>query len=392
MDNPASCQVKLFVFYKIFTQSFFDRLYKSLSPWYNLSMKAKTKTYFEEREISCTDRTNLIVEELPYYVRDFFVGVEQRTSPLTRLNYAYDLRVFYDFLSKKVFRGKTIADIELKDLDALTAADIEYFLSYLSHYSINDKEERCTETGKSRKLSTLRAFYKYFFNKNLLSANTPTKVSMPKLHDKEIVRLESNDKKDEIGDMLYVVQSGNGLTRRQLLFHNGTALRDTAIVTLFLGTGIRISELVGLNIEDFDFDSQSFVVTRKGGNRAVLYYNDQVEYALKQYLDSRMANDKVPPSERAFFLSLQNRRISTRQVQELVKKYARIVSPLKKITPHKLRSTFGTSLYRQTGDIYVVADCLGHKDVNTTKKHYAAITDDVRKKAGKGMFIGKKDD
>ena len=355
-------------------------------------MKSKPKTYFEEREISCTDRTNRIVEELPYYVRDFFVGVESRTSPLTRLNYAYDLRVFFDFLSKKVFRDKEIRDIELNDLDALTSSDIEYYLSYLSHYVINDKDERCTETGKARKLSTLRAFYKCFFNKNLLSANTPTKVSMPKLHDKEIVRLETNDRKDEIGDMLYVVQSGNGLTRKQLSFHNGTGVRDTAIITLFLGTGIRISELVGLNIEDFDFDSQSFVVTRKGGNRAVLYYNDQVEDALKKYSKIRQNNDKGPSSERAFFLSLQNKRISTRQVQELVKKYARIVSPLKKITPHKLRSTFGTSLYRQTGDIYVVADCLGHKDVNTTKKHYAAISDDIRKKAGRDLQIGKKDE
>lgn len=355
-------------------------------------MKSKPKTYFEEREISCTDRTNRIVEELPYYVRDFFVGVESRTSPLTRLNYAYDLRVFFDFLSKKVFRGKDVCDIELRDLDAISSSDIEYYLSYLSHYVINDKDERCTETGKARKLSTLRAFYKYFFNKNLLSANTPTKVSMPKLHDKEIVRLETNDRKDEIGDMLYVVQSGNGLTKRQLSFHNGTGVRDTAIITLFLGTGIRISELVGLNIEDFDFDSLSFVVTRKGGNRAVLYYNDQVEDALKKYSKIRQNNDKVPSSERAFFLSLQNKRISTRQVQELVKKYARIVSPLKKITPHKLRSTFGTSLYRQTGDIYVVADCLGHKDVNTTKKHYAAISDDIRKKAGRDLQIGKKDE
>ncbi len=355
-------------------------------------MKTKSKTYFEEREISCIDRTNRIIDELPYYVRDFFVGVELRTSPLTRLNYAYDLRVFFDFLAKKVFRGKDIANIELSDLDALTASDIEYFLSYLSHYVINDKEERCTETGKARKLSTLRAFYKYFFNKNMLAANTPTKVAMPKLHEKEIIRLESNDKRDEIGDMLYVVQSGNGLTKRQLSFHNGTGVRDTAIITLFLGTGIRISELVGLNIEDFDFDSQSLVVTRKGGNRAVLYYNSQVEDALKGYAMIRIDKEDVPSSERAFFLSLQNKRISTRQVQELVKKYARIVSPLKKITPHKLRSTFGTSLYRQTGDIYIVADCLGHKDVNTTKKHYAAITDDVRKKAGKGMFIGKKDE
>ncbi|MBO5927882.1 MAG: tyrosine-type recombinase/integrase, partial [Clostridia bacterium] len=257
----------------------------------------------------------------------------------------------------------------------------EYFLSYLSHYEINGKQERCTETGKARKLSTLRAFYKHFYNKNALPSNTPTKVSMPKIHEKEIIRLDSNENVDEIGDMLYVVGSGKGLSDRQAAYHDATKLRDVAIVTLFLGTGIRISELVGLNLEDIDFKTSSFVVTRKGGNRAVLYFNDDVYNAVKMYYDQRTFDKNVSKDEKALFLSLQNKRIAVRSVQNLVKKYAKIISPLKKITPHKLRSTFGTNLYRQTGDIYVVADCLGHKDVNTTKKHYAAITEDERKKA-----------
>ena len=352
----------------------------------------KNKSYFEEREIACIERLNAIVEKLPYYVQDFFIGVELRTSPLTRLNYGYDLRVFFDFLSKKVFRDKNIDQIKLSDLAALDASDIEYFLSYLSHYNINGKYERCTETGKARKLSTLRAFYKYFFNKNLLPANTPTKVTMPKIHEKEIVRLDTNDKIDEIGDMLYTVESGQGLTKRQKDFHNVTRLRDTAIITLFLGTGIRISELVGLNVDDVDFNTNSFVVTRKGGNRATLYFNEEVASALNVYVETVRKDKKtVHENEKALFLSLQDRRISTRTVQELVKKYARIVSPLKKITPHKLRSTFGTSLYKKTGDIYVVADCLGHKDVNTTKKHYAAITEDIRKKAAQAISL-KPDD
>lgn len=349
----------------------------------------KKSTYFEAREISCIDRLNEIVKSLPYFVEDFFVGVELRTSPLTRLNYGYDLRIFFDFLTKKVFTNKKIKEIELSDLALIKASDIEYFLSYLSRYNINGKDERCTETGKARKLSTLRAFYKYFFNKDLLPANTPAKVTMPKIHEKEIIRLDTNDKIDEVGDMLYVVKSGDGLTKKQISFHNATKKRDTAIVTLFLGTGIRISELVGLNIEDFDFNTDSFVVTRKGGNRAVLYFNDEVKTALLDYLSERESDKEVPGEEKAFFLSLRNTRIATRTVQELVKKYARIVSPLKKISPHKLRSTFGTNLYKETGDIYIVADCLGHKDVNTTKKHYAAMSEDVRKKAAQHVKLNK---
>ena len=346
----------------------------------------KQKSYFEQREISCIERLNAIIDTLPYFVQDFFIGVEGRTSPLTRLNYGYDLRVFFDFLCKKIFKNKKIIDIELSDLAKLEAADIEFYLSYLSHYFINEKEERCTESGKARKLSTLRAFYKFFFNRNRLPANIPAKVLMPKIHEKEIIRLDSNDKVDEIGDMLYTVETGYGLSKKQLGFHNITKLRDTAIITLFLGTGIRISELIGLNIDDIDLKTNSFVVTRKGGNRAVLYFNEEVASALQLYIDSRNTNQNNE-EEKALFLSLQNKRISTRQVQELVKKYAKIISPLKKITPHKLRSTFGTSLYKKTGDIYVVADCLGHKDVNTTKKHYAAITEEIRKKAAVSILL-----
>lgn len=348
----------------------------------------KTKSYYEDREINCIERLEVIIAELPGFVRDFFIGVEPKTSPLTRLNYGYDLRVFFDFLSRKIYKNKDLNNITLNDLAELESYDIEYFLNYLSSYYLNGKKLRCTETGKARKLSTLRAFYKYYFNKNLLPANTPTKVSMPKIHEKEIIRLESNEIRDEIGEMLSAVESGGGLTKRQKAYHMATGLRDTAIITLFLGTGIRISELVGLNVDDIDLQMNSFVVTRKGGNRTILYFNDEVASAIQNYLISR-EDIKDSTEDAPLFLSLQNKRIATRTVQELVKKYAKIASPLKKITPHKLRSTFGTNLYRETGDIYVVADCLGHKDVNTTRKHYAALSDDSRKYAASQVSLKK---
>ena len=267
------------------------------------------KSFFEEREISCEKRIKEIIGNLPYFVEDFFIGVQTRTSPLSRLNYAYDLRVFFDFLTKKVFRDKKITLIQLSDLAKLEGYDIELFISYLTCYTINGKEERCTETGKARKLSTIRAFFKYFFNKNMLPSNTPAKVSMPKIHEKEIIRLESNEKVNEIDDILYIAETGVGLTKKQSYYHQVTKTRDLAIITLFLGTGIRISELVGLNIDDIDFKTNSFVVTRKGGNRAVLYFNEQVATALKDYVVERNANKFITDSEKALFLSLQNKRI-----------------------------------------------------------------------------------
>lgn len=118
-----------------------------------------------------------------------------------------------------------------------------------------------------------------------------------------------------------------------------------------------------------------------------MYFGDEVADALKTYIDTerkalidRCQKMNVGDTD-AVFLSLQVTRLSVRAIQNIVKKYAQTAAPLKKISPHKLRSTFGTNLYRATGDIYLVADVLGHRDVNTTKKHYAATEEDHRKLA-----------
>ena len=312
---------------------------------------------------------------MPPFVDDYFLGIENQTSTLTRLNYAYDLRIFFDYIVKKVFKNKTVRDLTLTDLENISSSDIERFLSYLSHYEYNGSHENCNERAKARKLSTIRAMFKYFFKKERISVDNAAKVTMPKLHDKEIIRLEVN----EVVDLLNCAESGDGMTQHQRAFHEKTRIRDIAILTLFLGTGIRISELVGLNNDDIDFTTNSFKVTRKGGNQAILYFSDEVADALARYIAFKEDDKNTPSGEPALFLSLKMQRISIRAVENLVKKYSKIVTPLKKISPHKLRSTYGTQLYRETNDIYVVADVLGHKDVNTTKKHYAAISDDIRR-------------
>lgn len=121
-----------------------------------------------------------------------------------------------------------------------------------------------------------------------------------------------------------------------------------------------------------------------------VYFGEEVEDALKDYLKEREQIIPEKGHEDALFLSLQRKRMSVRSVENLVKKYSRIVTPLKKITPHKLRSTYGTNLYRETGDIYLVADVLGHSDVNTTKKHYAALEDERRRSARNKVRLREK--
>lgn len=342
----------------------------------------KTLSYFEKRDLNNMEKIGSYLSDLPEYCYDFFTGMELSTSSLTRLNYAMDLAIFYDYLSRYIFNKKK-EEITLIDLDKLEAKDIESYLSYLSYYVVDDKVYRNTENGKARKLASVRSFFKYLFNHDLISKNVVSKVPTPKLHTKGIVRLEN----DEVERLLDAVQAPTTFTERQKNYNKNTKIRDNAIVTLFLGTGIRVSELVGLNVEDFDFSQNAFKVTRKGGNQTILYYPNEVKYALEEWLTIRETLP-IDKEEKALFLSLQNKRICTRAVENIVKKFAYESSPLKKITPHKLRSTFGTNLYRETNDIYIVADVLGHKDVNTTKKHYAAISDDLRRNVAKKVKIG----
>ena len=190
--------------------------------------------------------------------------------------------------------------------------------------------------------------------------------------------------------LLDQVEDGTNLTKAQQRFHQVTKTRDIALLTLLLGTGIRVSECVGLDLEDVDFKNNGIKIRRKGGYEAVIYFGEEVEEALSDYLEERYHIIPQTGHEHALFLSMQQRRMSVRAVENMVKKYSATVTSLKKITPHKLRSTYGTSLYRETGDIYLVADVLGHKDVNTTKKHYAALEDERRRSAANKVRLREK--
>ena len=253
------------------------------------------------------------------------------------------------------------------------------YLYFLKYYEKDGVEHKNDERGIKRKLSSLRTFYRYFYKKEMIQNDPAIKVDMPKLHDKAIIRLDV----DEVAMLLDEVESGESLTERQKTFHEKTKVRDLAMMTLLLGTGIRVSECVGLDMEDVDFKNNGIKVHRKGGAEVIVYFGDEVRKALMEYYVERQKITAEDGSINALFLSLQNRRITVRAVENLVKKYSKLVTNLKNITPHKLRSTYGTNLYRESGDIYLVADVLGHKDVNTTRKHYAALDDDSRRSAAK---------
>lgn len=344
--------------------------------------------YYDETSSKYILRLREMQKTLPDFMKEFFRGIADNTTARTRMGYAGDLRVFFTFLRQEV-RGfdKDVPDMTLSDLERVTKDDLEEFMSYLELYYKDQGTGVSTyinhDVGKSRKLSALRTLYRYFQKKGKVAVNPVDMMDYPKIREKSIVRLDYN----EVAKLLDVVESGDGLTDRQKVFHAYTKLRDLAIVTLMLGTGIRVSECAGVDIDHVDFENGGIKIVRKGGNEAVVYFGDEVEEALNAYLDVREETETQPGHERALFLSMQKKRLDVRTIQNIVKKYARIVTTFKNISPHKLRSTYGTNLYRETEDIYLVADVLGHKSVETTRKHYADMADSNRRKAARAVKL-----
>ena len=344
----------------------------------------KKVTYHEQTDVENTLRLRDVLKTLPPFCRDFFRAIEPRTTTKTRISYAYDIRIFFQFLLEQnpAFKDWSMDSFTVDILDQITALDLEEYEEYLKVYQAGDKTETNGERGLKRKMSSLRSFYAYYFKREMIHTNPTVLVDVPKIHQKSIIRLEA----DEVAMLLdYIEHGGDDLTGQKKIYYEKT--KDLALVTLLLGTGVRVSECVGLDVEDVDFKNNGIKVTRKGGNEMVVYFGPEVEKALKKYLEVRENIVPVEGHEHALFYSTQRKRIGVQAVENLVKKYSRQVTTTKKITPHKLRSTYGTALYQETGDIYLVADVLGHKDVNTTKKHYAALDDSRRRQAATAVKL-----
>ena len=348
-------------------------------------MEKKT-TYHEQKDVENILRLREVLSTLPPFCRDYFRAIDTTTTTKTRISYAYDIRIFFQFLldENPAFKDYKMTDFTVDVLDQIKALDLEEYQEYLKVYQAGDKTETNGERGLKRKISALRSFYAYYYRREMIETNPTVLIDVPKIHDKSIIRLDT----DEVALLLdYIEHCGDQLTGQKRVYYEKNKERDLAIVTLLLGTGIRVSECVGLDIEDVDFKNNGIKVTRKGGNEMVVYFGPEVEKALKRYLEVRENIIPLEGHEHALVYSAQRRRIGVQAIENLVKKYSQQITTTKKITPHKLRSTYGTALYQETGDIYLVADVLGHKDVKTTKKHYAAIDDARRRQAAKAVKL-----
>ena len=326
----------------------------------------KMRTYHDEIDRSNMQKIKEIICELPPYVNDYFISRKTNTTTKTRLSYAYDIRMFFDWFRKSAnLLDKSSKEITIDYIAKINAHDIEEYTDFLQY----DKENQNHKAGIARKLSALSSFFAYLFRNDLIPSNPCDKVIKPKLDkDNRIIRLAP----DEVAKFLNAIEFGcNSFTPRQQKYLETTRIRDLAIATLLLGTGIRVAEWVGLNRRDLDFNRCLISVYRKGGKYQYIAMGDEVIEALQAYLALR---EQIVPaneeSEDAVFLSIQRTRMCIQSIEDMIKKYANAIGVTNVITPHKLRKTYGTELYQNTGDIYLVARALGHTSVNTTKNHY----------------------
>ena len=324
------------------------------------------------------------LNEMPPYVKDYFRSRLTTTSVRTLRQYSYSLRKFFRWLKSAIpeLENYSTNEIPLDVIAQLTPRDVEEYMVYLQA----DSNSPNSRGSVAQKISCLSAFLSYLYRHGDIPNDPCVKVDRPKVvQDKRIIYLTD----EESIRLLDTIEYGNpSIPAHQLNYLEKTRCRDLAIATLLLNTGIRLSECVGLDITDIDLNERKMQVYRKGGKYQYLPLNDEVLEILTQYIAERKQTVVLDKKHaNALFLSMQRRRINGMSIENMITKYAQFAGITKPITPHKLRKTYGTALYRKTRDIYMTANALGHENVATTSRHYVDDNADSLREVADTMRI-----
>ena len=326
--------------------------------------------------------------QLPDFANEYIVEYYSGESINTQIGYAIDIRVFLNYLRLEVLTSiDNIKNITVKDIDNLRVTDLIRFKSYLREY----EQESYTVTGKpikrvyrnsaygiNRKMSAVRGLFIYLYKTEQIKENITDKVDFARLHQKIKKRLTSQ----ETFALLDVIYDGEKYYKGRLLTeYQKRKIRDTAIFTTYLGTGIRVSELINMNFEDIDFSTNSFIVTRKGGDQQEIYMPQQVKETISDYVEYAKEVEKRDVETGPLFISRNKKRFTAAGIEKLLKGYCQTVGITNpdKTRPHALRRTFACQLLEDGVDIKMVAELLGHKNIEVTHKYYAQYNAKARK-------------
>lgn len=318
------------------------------------------------------DHTPIEVLEngMPELCQNFLRAGFADKSTLTRLNYAKDIKYFFEYavLHYPYFHSDNIKDIDIKEVANITPLDIDRYLSYLSEKKYSDKTI-------ARRKSSVSALFRYLvYTEQILKTNP--------IQGSQVIRIEEVDdviylKREEQEKLLNTIIYGTGLTERELKFHKKQYKRDLAIIYLFLDTGLRISELQGLDIKDIDLVNNELYTIRKGKKKKkdTIYYSDRAGEYIKEYLDERKMIGFGLDAKEPLFTSNRGGRIAIRTIETMLDKYVNIAfDGQKHISPHKLRSSFAMEFYRaQHGDILMLKKRMGHKSIISTNVYAKAF-------------------
>lgn len=336
-------------------------------------------SYHEEKKIKDTEKTRELLNQLPLFCKELILDTQDNIQKSSQVEILLDIKLFFEFIRQNNKEISEINQITPQILEEISLFEFNEYKDWLSGYSLNGVW-RCNEAAaKRRKIASLKTLYKFLLKANYIQKNITTLIELPKVQDKEIITLSSAEKKK----LLAAVEKGDTSNKRNIKLHQTTMLRDLAIVTLLLSSAIRISELVGLDLDDIDFVSEppKIYVQRKGGKRDHVYIGEDTLDALLSYLDYCRNNlTKGNEENQALFISRNQTRLTVRAIEKMLTKYADIAfGSGHQISPHKLRSTRGSQLYNETGDINAVKAVLGHSSIVTSSKYYVK-TDEERKK------------
>lgn len=318
-----------------------------------------------------------IEKELPRFLRGFFAYLKGNVLPMTRLAYLHDIRFFMRYLIDEtdLTEATETKDIKASELNEVKAVDVNMFIDYCRNYKVETDRAVTYYTNDSkslaRKKSSVSVMFKYLYRDELVDKNITDgfdPIRVPKPGEKEIKALQD----DEVMIMLDAVSTGEGLTKREYDYWEKTKKRDKAILIVFLTYGLRLSELQQLNVSSFNFNRGEFKIYRKRGKESIMPLNNSVTAVIHDYIDNERPSDSelAPEDKDALFVSLQGKRLTQRQIRELVKKYTAIaLNTTRKggYSPHKLRATAATSLIGRGNSIFDVAALLDHEQVTTTQ-------------------------